>query len=164
MMRMPFVPFLVLLLRLAPGALAEPPAGEPPADDSCAADTSLVDAILEEALSFLGTPYVYGGTGPDGFDCSGLVYRVFGDHGVELPRTAGGMETMGTAVERDELEPGDLLIFDDPKHVGIYLGDGSFIHSSSWEDRGVVITPLDQENYVRRYRCARRVLQVRIAS
>lgn len=150
-------------MMLAPLALLvtlilQPAAVEPSPEDSCAVDTSRVEAILEEALSFLGTPYVYGGTGPDGFDCSGLVYRVFGDHGVVLPRTAGGMETMGAAVERDELEPGDLLIFDDPKHVGIYLGDGSFIHSSSWEDRGVVITPLDQENYVRRYLCARRVL------
>lgn len=159
MERIPLGLLLAAALVLPPGASAQPGAGDPtPEADLAAADSLLVESILAEALSFLGTPYVYGGTGPDGFDCSGLVYRVFGDNGVELPRTAGGMETVGVAVAVEELQPGDLLLFDAPKHVGIYLGDGSFIHSSSWQGRGVVVTPLDQENYVRRYACARRVL------
>lgn len=123
-----------------------------------AADSSLAAAILADAASFLGTPYLYGGTGPEGFDCSGLVYRVFGDHGIDLPRTVTGMESAGEPVSREDLEPGDLVIFYAPKHVGIYVGDGSFIHSSSWENRGVILTSLEQENYARRYTSARRVL------
>jgi cell wall-associated NlpC family hydrolase len=156
---------LILLAMLFAQAATGQPGSEPVADplstgddQAVIPDSSLAGIILAEAMSFLGTPYVYGGTGPDGFDCSGLVYRVFGDHGVELPRTAGGMETMGSAVALEELEPGDLLIFNSPKHVGIYIGDGNFIHSSSWQGRGVVITSLDQENYTRRYSAARRVL------
>lgn len=118
----------------------------------------LADAIVSDALSHLGTPYVYGGTGPSGFDCSGLVFRVFGDNGVPLPRTAGAMASAGTEVSRDSLHPGDLLIFQNPGHVGIYIGDGSFVHSSSYRNIGVTVTPIDQSNYVRRFVCAVRVL------
>jgi peptidoglycan DL-endopeptidase CwlO len=162
---MRIIPIVILLLLLLAQTSPGQPGTEPAADPDQSGDSLplsddsiLVNAILADAVSFLGTPYLYGGTGPSGFDCSGLVYRVFGDHGVELPRTVTGMETMGEAVAVESLEPGDLLIFNAPKHVGIYLGDGSFIHSSSWQDRGVIITPLDQENYTRRYSCARRVL------
>ncbi len=123
------------------------------------AGSTLVDSILSYAVSFLGTPYVYGGIDSTGFDCSGLAYRVFNDHGIPLPRTVSGMELMGVGVNRDDLQPGDLLIFDNPRHTGIYLGDGDFIHCSSYLDRGVVITPITHSNYARRYSSARRVLQ-----
>ncbi|NLH79067.1 MAG: C40 family peptidase [Acidobacteria bacterium] len=118
----------------------------------------LLDSIVSDAMSYLGTPYVYGGTGPDGFDCSGLICRVFADNGLELPRTVTAMESMGVTVAREELRPGDLLIFESPKHVGMYLGDGLFIHSSSYQDRGVVVTDLSQANYARRYSSARRMI------
>lgn len=123
------------------------------------ASYTLVDSILSYAVSFLGVPYVWGGSDSTGFDCSGLAYRVFNDYGIPLPRTVGGMELMGIAVDRDDLQPGDLLIFDNPRHTGIYLGDGDFIHCSSYMDRGVVITPITHTNYARRYSSARRVLQ-----
>lgn len=119
---------------------------------------SLIDSILKDAVSYLGAPYVYGGTGESGFDCSGLAWRVFNDNGVELPRTVSAMEEMGVPVNREELVPGDLLIFESPTHTGIYLGDGEFIHCSSYQDRGVVITPLSHSNYSRRYSGARRVI------
>lgn len=119
---------------------------------------TLVDSILSYAVSFLGVPYVYGGIDSTGFDCSGLAYKVFNDYGIPLPRTVSGMELMGVAVDRDDLQPGDLLIFDNPRHTGIYLGDGDFIHCSSYLDRGVVITPVTHSNYARRYSSARRVL------
>jgi hypothetical protein len=122
--------------------------------------SDLVDRILDDAISYLGTPYVYGGTDSNGFDCSGLAWRVFNDNGVPLPRTVSGMETIGIAVDREDLQPGDILIFDNPKHTGIYIGDGDFIHCSSYLDRGVVITPLSHSNYSRRYSSARRVLGV----
>ena len=130
--------------------------GDTPCPDE--QSSSLVDRILSDAVSYLGTPYVYGGTDSAGFDCSGLAWKVFNDNGVTLPRTVSDMETVGIAVDREDLQPGDLLVFSNPKHTGIYLGDGEFIHCSSYLDRGVVITPLNHSNYSRRYTSARRVL------
>ncbi len=132
--------------------------GDTPCPDE---DTSaVVESILRDAVSYLGVPYVYGGTDNNGFDCSGLAWRVFNDNGISLPRTVSAVETLGIPVDREDLQPGDLLIFNNPKHTGIYLGDGDFIHCSSYLDRGVIITPLSHSNYSRRYSCARRVLGV----
>jgi len=116
------------------------------------------DAIIAQAISYLGVPYVYGGIDENGFDCSGLAYRVFNDNGISLPRTVTAMGELGVFVSRDSLQPGDLLIFHNPTHTGIYIGDGEFIHCSSWQDRGVVITEITQSNYARRYYSARRIL------
>ncbi len=136
--------------------------GDPAIADSTSAfadsTAALADSIIADAMSYVGTPYVYGGTGSGGFDCSGLICRVFADNGLDLPRTVTAMESMGVTVDREDLLPGDLLIFDSPKHVGMYLGDGLFIHSSSYQDRGVVITELAQANYTRRYSSARRMI------
>lgn len=143
---MPFCTFIIAsLLALVTTADSLPP-------------VDIADAIVSDAISHIGTPYVWGGTNSSGFDCSGLVYRVFGDNGVPLPRTAGAMASSGTEVSRDSLLPGDLLIFQNPGHVGIYIGDGNFIHSSSYRNIGVTITPIDQSNYVRRFVSAVRVL------
>ena len=147
-------------------AILENELPEIPEVDSCiaveeqaeGASSALVDSILSYAVSFLGVPYVYGGIDSTGFDCSGLAFRVFNDYGVPLPRTVSAMELVGVAVDRDDLRPGDLLIFDNPVHTGIYLGNGDFIHCSSYLDRGVVITPITHSNYARRYSSARRVL------
>lgn len=122
--------------------------------------SAILESILNDAVSYLGVPYVYGGADSSGFDCSGLAWKVFNDNGIPLPRTVSAMETSGVAVDREDLQPGDLLVFDDPKHTGIYLGDGEFIHCSSYLDRGVVITPLSHSNYSRRYSSARRVLGI----
>ena len=69
------------------------------------------------------------------------------------------IEEAGEEVDRDDLRPGDLLIFESPKHIGLFIGNGEFVHCSSYLDRGVVITSLDQPNYARRYSGARRILQ-----
>lgn len=119
---------------------------------------SLAEAIIAQAVSYLGVPYVYGGIDESGFDCSGLAYRVFNDNGISLPRTVTAIGELGIPVSRDSLEPGDIMIFHNPTHTGIYIGDGEFIHCSSWQDRGVVITEITQSNYARRYYSARRVL------
>lgn len=131
-------------------------------DSACPdeASSAIVQSILSDAVSYLGVPYVYGGTDGNGFDCSGLAWRVFNDNGISLPRTVSAVETLGIAVDREDLEPGDLLIFNNPKHTGIYMGDGDFIHCSSYLDRGVIITPLSHSNYARRYSCARRVVGI----
>ena len=96
-------------------------------------DNPDVQDILDYAEKFLGTPYVWGGTTPDGFDCSGFVQYVFGKNGYNITRTTYTQwDNDGTPVDREDLLPGDLVYFgsgDDPSHVGIYVGDGKMIHS-----------------------------------
>jgi cell wall-associated NlpC family hydrolase len=84
----------------------------------------------EIASRFLGTPYRYGGASPDGFDCSGLVWYVYRELGVPVPRTAAEQRAAARPVPRDDLQPGDLVFFHLPQdHVGIYLGGGQFVHA-----------------------------------
>ncbi len=88
------------------------------------------DAVVAYASNFLGVPYVYGGTSPSGFDCSGLVQYVYANFGITLPRTSEEQQNVGTPVSRDGLKPGDLVFFGSPAyHVGMYVGDGQFIEA-----------------------------------
>lgn len=86
-------------------------------------------AALDYAYSQLGKPYVYGGTGPNGFDCSGLTMRAWGAAGVSLPRTTYAQAGVGQSVSRDALQPGDLLFFSGNGHMGMYVGGGQMIHA-----------------------------------
>lgn len=106
-------------------------------------------ALVLEALRYRGTPYVYGGTSPRGFDCSGFVQYLYKKFGISLPRTVKAMEEKGTWVKRDQLVAGDLVIFHNPRHVGIYASKGTFVHASS--SRGVVRDRLDMEYYRKRF-------------
>jgi len=82
------------------------------------------------ARSFVGTPYRFGGDSPSGFDCSGLVFYVYRELGLSIPRTAAEQRAAAQHVDGDALEPGDLVFFSTPKdHVGIYLGHGEFVHA-----------------------------------
>lgn len=88
----------------------------------------------ERAIAFareqLGKPYVWGATGPESFDCSGLTQAAWADAGVRLPRTTWDQVKVGTRVARSQLRPGDLVFFyDDISHVGLYIGDGQMIHA-----------------------------------
>ncbi len=102
--------------------------------------------IADEAIKYKGTPYVYGGNNPSGFDCSGFVQYVYRKNGYELPRTVSNMEKV-LKKTKSPLK-GDIVIFENPKHTGIYMGNGMFIHASS--SRGVVIDNLNQSWYKKR--------------
>jgi len=108
---------------------------------------------LQAALSKLGSPYVYGATGPNAFDCSGLTQWAFKQVGISIPRTAEAQAGSGTAVSRDQLQPGDLVFFYSPvSHVGIYAGNGNVVHAST-EGQPVKVAPMQYMpfNGARRY-------------
>lgn len=117
--------------------------------------------IALRALAYLGVPYRYGGDDPSrGFDCSGLVRHVFRDAlGVELPRRSDEIGRAGRAVDRERLQPGDLVFFNTLgrafSHVGIYIGDGRFVHAPA--RRGQVrVDALDERYWSARFDGARR--------
>lgn len=116
--------------------------------------------IVSSSMAYIGVPYVFGGTSPGGFDCSGYVRYVFAQAGIYLPRTADAQYEMGTPISTGELRPGDLVFFSTydygASHVGIYLGDGNFINASS--SRGVAIDSLYSGYWGSCYIGARRVL------
>ena len=121
-----------------------------------------VDAenIIATAKKYMGVPYVWGGTTPAGFDCSGFVQYVYRQHGITLPRTSAQQYTAGKSVKKSELKPGDLVFFatDYTKvnHLGIYIGNGQFIHASS--SKGVTVSSMSNSYWMPRYYGARRVL------
>ena len=86
-------------------------------------------SILATARSGIGTPYVYGGTSPSGWDCSGFVQWVYAQHGVNLPRGAGDQAAAGTVISRSEARPGDLVY--KPGHIGIYAGGNQFVDAGN---------------------------------
>lgn len=81
------------------------------------------------AMSQLGDPYVYGGTGPDGWDCSGLVMKAYAAAGVSLPRVVGPQMAAGRSISAGDLQPGDLVAYPSMSHIGIYLGGGKVVHA-----------------------------------
>jgi len=120
----------------------------------------LTNSIISTAQAFMGVPYVFGGTSPYGFDCSGYVQYVFAKAGISIPRTADVQYDFGTPISTTDLVAGDLVFFTTytygASHVGIYLGDNQFIHASS--SRGVTIDSLGSSYYSSRYIGARRIL------
>lgn len=126
--------------------------------------TGTVDGSSVAALAqqYLGVPYVYGGSSPSGFDCSGFTMYIFSQVGINLPHGATSQLSYGTAVSRSELQPGDLVFFQDygavASHAGIYIGGNQFVHasSSSYNGRCVVISSLTETYYDSHYYTARR--------
>jgi cell wall-associated NlpC family hydrolase len=103
------------------------------------------DAVISYASNFLGVPYVWGGTTPAGFDCSGFVKYVYAHFGITLPRVAADQQKVGTYVSRADLKPGDLVFFGEPAHhVGLYVGNGYMIHAPHTGDV-VKIAPLNSD-------------------
>ncbi len=122
---------------------------------------SSIHAILAEADKYRGVPYVFGGTTPSGFDCSGYVKYVFEKQGISLPRLADEQYNVGVEVSRANLKAGDLVFFETyepgPSHSGIYIGDGKFISATS--SRGVAVADLDTGYWGERYIGAKRVVR-----
>jgi cell wall-associated NlpC family hydrolase len=125
-------------------------------DGVTVAPPSQYGGVVGIAMQYLGTPYVWAGSSPGGFDCSGLVMFVYSQVGVSLPHNAASQYNYGVPVSRDQLEPGDLVFFDGLGHVGIYIGGGQFIHAPHTGDV-VKISSLYDSWYAATYVGARRI-------
>ena len=120
------------------------------------------DQIVSFAKQYLGYRYVYGGTSPStGFDCSGFIYYVFNSCGYSISRSLGAQANTGVAVSKAELQPGDIVFFNNTSsgalgHVGIYIGSGTMIHAAN-SNRGVVTDTINSGYYNTYYYTARRI-------
>lgn len=128
-------------------------------------DSSKGAEVINYAKQFIGTPYVWGGTNlSKGVDCSGFVYSVMKNFGINLNRSSYSMVSNGVEVSKSELQAGDLVFFNSGgdsriSHVGIYMGDGNYIHSTDGAAYGVTITALNSGYSANTYVTARRVLR-----
>jgi cell wall-associated NlpC family hydrolase len=117
----PAVPVETVSATVAPVALS-----------SAAVPTAAGATAMDRALGKIGAPYRWGASGPNAFDCSGLVNWAYRNAGVSLPRTSRAMSQVGARVAKSDLRPGDLVFFYQPvSHVGIYIGNGKIVHASS---------------------------------
>ncbi|MCX7793267.1 MAG: NlpC/P60 family protein [Thermodesulfovibrionales bacterium] len=121
------------------------------------------EGLIQFALSYLDIPYRIGGATLAGMDCSGLVWIVFRNAGIEIPRTVRDLFLYGKSIKKEEMLPGDLVFFyirrsSEPDHVGIYIGENKFIHASRIAGR-VIIAELDSPYYIKRFAGIRRYLE-----
>ncbi|MER6344385.1 NlpC/P60 family protein [Streptomyces sp. NPDC001595] len=130
--------------RASRGASAAREALSAPGGPGTAALNSRAAAAVSYAYSKLGSPYVWGATGPDAFDCSGLVQAAYRSAGVSLPRTTYAQISAGSRVARSELQPGDLVFFySGITHVGLYVGNGQMVHAPN-PSAPVRVAPIDE--------------------
>ncbi len=150
------IPIVFALAALMLPAFAEAPI-------LVAAPKKARSGIVDAAISFEGAPYLFGGTDAAGFDCSGLVYRVYKQTiGASLPRTARDQFDFREPIDRARLQPGDLLFFNTTgpiAHVGIYAGEGRFIHAASdGPKRGVIESSLSESYWSKAFAGAGRII------
>lgn len=133
-------------------AACEPWPEPAPAAGADATSTLLGAKIVTLVRAQVGAPYLYGGNSPKGFDCSGLAYYVYGQTGVSVPRTAEAQLDWLPRVQRQDLQPGDLVFFQMAGlvHVGIYIGDETFVHAPE-TGKPVSIARLDSDYWSERY-------------
>ncbi len=125
---------------------------------SLAGGGSIGATVVQKGLQHLGTPYVWGGTKPSGFDCSGLTQYLYAQEGVQIPRVSQDQFRAGRSVPANQMQPGDLVFFQkngDVHHVGIYMGGGKFLHSPHTGDV-VKISSLSEPYYRAQFAGARR--------
>jgi len=133
---------------------AQPVAAMTPVAAVPAPDRDVGSIVVNAALTRLGAPYAWAATGPDAFDCSGLVVWAFHQAGLTLPHSSQALASGGEPVALDQMQPGDVIVlFPDASHVGIYVGDGRMIHAQ-FEGEPVVVESLYRApiHTVRRYR------------
>lgn len=127
-----------------------------------AVERTKAQRLIDIARQYIGTPYVYGGMSPRGFDCSGFTKYCFSQMGINLNRTAASQTANGTFVSKDQLIPGDLVFFVtngyNISHVGIYIGDGMMIHSPK-PGYSVEVVTINSGYYANTYSTARRIFQ-----
>jgi cell wall-associated NlpC family hydrolase len=128
-----------------------------PSADTVVAPPPTHGNVVQYAMSQLNTPYVWGGSAPGGFDCSGLVMWAYAQVGVSLPHSSYAQYGYGVPVSRDQLQPGDIVFFDGLGHVGIYIGGDQFVHAPHTGDV-VKISSLDEAWYAATFVGARRIL------
>lgn len=152
----------------APPTRAVPSADSTPSLATVRPASEAAQLVTQTAIDAMGTPYVWGGTGANGFDCSGLIQYAYARHGITLPRRSADQARVGLLVPRqlDQLVAGDILTFSASPggpvtHVGLYVGDRRFIHSSSSGVRLSLLSPDDPQgkHWWDRWAGARRVLQ-----
>lgn len=137
----------------------------PVAFDNEAPASAKAAELIDYAKQFIGTPYVYGGTNlTAGVDCSGFIYSVYGDFGIALDRTSREQIHDGDFVPKDELVPGDLVFFNtggdsEISHVGMYIGNGEYIHSTNGAANGVTISDINSDYALNTYVGAARILK-----
>ena len=127
---------------------------------------SLTNKIENDAKTLLGKKYVWGATGPYTYDCSGFTQKVYRDAGINIPRVSRDQAKVGEYVNYQNLRKGDMVFFDTHKkrtgsvsHVGIYLGNGNFIHASSGAKKVVIFNFNEKEFYKKRFLWGRRVIR-----
>ena len=127
---------------------------------------NLLNKIIKESNTYLGTPYLWGGTTRNGIDCSAFVKNVYLSIGIKLPRVSQNQAKVGKTITLDKIRKGDLIFFETDKnrpntvsHVGIYLGSGNLIHASS-KNKKVVIVPLNQGYFLSKIVIIKRIVDV----
>jgi cell wall-associated NlpC family hydrolase len=141
----------------AQAVAAEAPAPAAPAPPAPPAPAPRYGGVVDIAMQYLGVPYVWGGASPGGFDCSGFVMYVYAQVGVSLPHHAASQYQLGVPVSRDQLQPGDLVFFNGLGHMGMYIGDGLFVHAPHTGDV-VKVSSLGDSWYAGTYVGARRIV------
>ncbi len=119
--------------------------------------------VIQTALSYLGRPYVFGATGPRAFDCSGFTrFVLYKATGIRMPRTAASQSRVGKRISTSQLQPGDLIFFQNTykagvSHVGFWMGNNRMVHA--WPKGGVKVDNLQQRYFIAKYHSSRTVLR-----
>lgn len=130
-------------------------------DSTSTNNGSTASGIISAAKKYIGHNYVFGGTGPSGFDCSGFTQYIYSQAGISIPRTTTSQAYVGKSLSKSQLKPGDLLVFSNtykrgPSHVGVYIGDGNFVHAAN-SKKGVRVDSVNSSYYSSKFTSGRRL-------